>query len=352
MKHARTPSNRIDVTFTVICPTYNRSRCLLRTLESVRAQTVTDWELLVLSDGSDDDTVEVAETLAAEDRRIRVLQLKRFGHPSGPRQEGLGRARGRYVAYINHDDLWRQDHLAVVLPLLDAGAPVVATGYRAVDDTGSVIRRSAWWDMCWHPELQVLDPLFEPSRLAHRRGVPEAVGGWRITEGLEDWDLLLRLTDAGHRIRTTTARTVTLHEGHSTRRHSVTPSHLAPLHVTPDAHAARRLRDALRTPAVRAELLRAAQEDSRTRIQRLRHSSEFVSPAASEDAPGDRGPTMADEVLADRGPEPLVIPHGGAYALVVPVSTPGHAARFAELLQLHAPAQLAVVRALAEEVSL
>ncbi|HEY8979830.1 MAG TPA: glycosyltransferase [Streptomyces sp.] len=349
---AEDPSpDRPETTFTVVCPTYNRSRRLLPTLESVRAQTVTDWELLVLSDGSDDDTAAVAEALAAEDPRIRVFRLERTGHPSGPRQEGLRRARGRYVAYIDHDDLWRPDHLAGVLPLLEAGAPVVATGYRAVDDTGAVIRRSAWWDMCWHPELQVLDPLFEPSRLAHRRGVVESVGGWRVTEGLEDWDLLLRLADAGHQVRTTTARTVTLYEGGTTRRYSVAPSHLAALYVTPDARVARRIRDALREPAARAELTRAAQEDSRARIRRLRDSEGFVSPAPSEDVPGEgEAPTEA-EVSGDRGPEPLIVPRGGAYALAVPVfcSAPGHAARFEELLRLHAPAQLAVVHALGEE---
>ncbi|WP_328913233.1 MULTISPECIES: glycosyltransferase family 2 protein [unclassified Streptomyces] len=342
------------VTFSVICPTYNRSVRILPTLRSVLAQTVGDWELLVLSDGSDDDTVEVVSALAQTDDRIRVFELERSGHPSGPRQEGLRRARGSHIAYLDHDDVWRPDHLAWLRTLFADeadGADWAATGYRAVDDSGAVVRSSAWWDMCWHPELQILDPLFEPSRVAHRRGLPESVGGWVVTSGLEDWDLWFRLTQAGHRVRTTTARTVSVFEGAGTRRYGVGPRHLANLLVTPDARVAKRIRDALSDPEVGRALKEASREDSRRRMARLGASPLYVAPLASAEVPEpDPDPVIADGY---RGPQPVIVPHRGQFALAVPVycSTAAHAERLGELLRSHATAQVQVLRGLEQRFS-
>ncbi|WP_210593583.1 glycosyltransferase family 2 protein [Streptomyces sp. GESEQ-35] len=332
-----------QVLFTVVCPTYNRSARILPTLRSALAQSVTDFELLVLSDGSTDDTAEVAARVG--DPRVRVIELPHTGHPSGPRQEGLRRARGTYVAYLDHDDIWRPDHLHQLHRLFQQGAELAVTGYTAVDDDDRVTRRSGWWDLCWHPELQYLDPLFEPSRFAHRRGLAESVGGWRVTSGLEDWDLLVRLTEAGHRPRTTTARTVSVYESAVTRRHRVAPGHFAPLLHTCDARLARRVREALADPETEQALDAAAQQDSRDRIERLRGSDEFVTPQGSPEVPGP------EESPADggRGPAPLIVPQrGGGYLLAVPVflSTPEHARTFDALLHQHAAAQLAVLRRL------
>ncbi|TWV47006.1 glycosyltransferase family 2 protein, partial [Streptomyces misionensis] len=107
----------------VVCPTYNRSRAITRTIDSVRAQTVGDWELLVVSDGCDDDTEDWVARAAAEDPRVRLLRVARTGHPSGPRNAGLAAARGAYIAYLDHDDTWHPHHLRVALGLLETGAP-------------------------------------------------------------------------------------------------------------------------------------------------------------------------------------------------------------------------------------
>lgn len=336
----------MSVTFTVICPTYNRSVRLIPTLRSVLAQTVADLELLVLSDGSDDDTVEVAQSL--DDDRVRVIPLGRTGHPSGPRQEGLRRARGEFVAYIDHDDLWRPDHLAQLSTLLHDG-DLAATGYQAVDGSGAVTRRSGWWDLCWHPELQVLDPLFEPSRIAHRRGLPESVGGWTVTPGLEDWDLLLRLTDAGHQVRTTTARTATIFEDVVTRRYQVGARHFVPLFETPDARLARRIRDALATPEMQEALASAAQADSERRIDRLLRSPSLVRPSLSADVPSPEPVASFD----GRGPVPLIVPIKGRYTVALPVfcSSAEHARRIGSLLEEHAGEQLRLIRSLASSAS-
>ena len=103
----------------IIVATFNRSNVLAITLESVRAQTVTDWEVLVVGDHCTDDTQEVVQSL--HDPRIRFVNLPaNLGDQSGPNSIGARMARGRYLAWLNHDDLWFPDHLETLLHELQA----------------------------------------------------------------------------------------------------------------------------------------------------------------------------------------------------------------------------------------
>src|SRR4029450_5285270 len=95
---------------TVIIQTYNRSNILGYVISTVLAQTRSDWELLVIGDGCTDDTAQVVAAFA--DPRIRYSNLEsRVGDQSGPTNEGIRIARGRYIALLNHDDFWFADHL-------------------------------------------------------------------------------------------------------------------------------------------------------------------------------------------------------------------------------------------------
>lgn len=95
----------------VITATYNRSRVVAHAIESVRRSTLTDWELLVVGDACTDDTAEVVASV--RDPRVTFTNLAvNAGEQSAPNNEGLRRARGRYIAYLNHDDLYFPDHLA------------------------------------------------------------------------------------------------------------------------------------------------------------------------------------------------------------------------------------------------
>jgi len=104
-------SNAAAPSVTVIIQTYNRSNILGYVIRTVLAQTFTNWELLVIGDGCTDDTAEVVA--AFTDPRIRYRNLEsRVGDQSGPTNEGIRIARGRYIALLNHDDFWFPDHLA------------------------------------------------------------------------------------------------------------------------------------------------------------------------------------------------------------------------------------------------
>jgi glycosyltransferase involved in cell wall biosynthesis len=101
----------------VIIPTYNYGRFLRESIGSVQKQTVEDVEILVVDDGSTDDTPEIVQSLAAEDPRVEYLPMPRTG-VSDARNHGLEHARGEFIAYLDADDRWRPDKLELQLSMM------------------------------------------------------------------------------------------------------------------------------------------------------------------------------------------------------------------------------------------
>jgi glycosyltransferase involved in cell wall biosynthesis len=144
---------------TVITATYNWSTVLPFAIASVLAQTFTDFEMLVIGDGCTDESEEVVT--AIDDPRVRWINIPRFGHQAGPNNEGLRQARGEFIAYLGHDDLWLPHHLEVVVKAL-ADVDIAHTIIASVFPDGSVLPKS-----------------MVPSCTAHRRALTERIGGWR-----------------------------------------------------------------------------------------------------------------------------------------------------------------------------
>ena len=90
----------------IIIPTFNRGSFLDRTVKSIQSQTIKDWELLVVDDGSTDNTREIVENFIKNDNRIKYFYQKNCGCPSGPRNLGIEKACGEYVAFLDSDDEW------------------------------------------------------------------------------------------------------------------------------------------------------------------------------------------------------------------------------------------------------
>jgi glycosyltransferase involved in cell wall biosynthesis len=103
----------------VILPTFNRKRWLGLAVASVRAQSFTDWELIVADDGSGDETKTYLRSLETEPN-VRIRWLAHCGNPSRVRNAALRDARGRYVAFIDSDDVWAPRKLDVQLAALQA----------------------------------------------------------------------------------------------------------------------------------------------------------------------------------------------------------------------------------------
>jgi glycosyltransferase involved in cell wall biosynthesis len=110
--------NHMRPRVSIIMPCYNGAVHLARSVGSLRAQTVGDWELLLIDDGSTDDSRVVAEGLALVDARIRPFSQARAGAVAA-RNRGLSAATGRHVAFLDSDDTWHPEFLQAMLGALD-----------------------------------------------------------------------------------------------------------------------------------------------------------------------------------------------------------------------------------------
>ena len=106
-------------TISIVMPAYNSGRYIVTTVKSVQAQTFADFELIVIDDGSTDDTVALVNQLAESDPRIRLIRMeKNFGRPAGPRNLGVREARGEWVAFLDSDDIWHPRKLELQMAAL------------------------------------------------------------------------------------------------------------------------------------------------------------------------------------------------------------------------------------------
>jgi glycosyltransferase involved in cell wall biosynthesis len=103
----------------VVMPAYNAGRYIREAVASVLGQTEGDLELVVVDDGSTDDTAAIAATLGAADPRVRLVQQPNSGKPAIARNRGIRESRGEIVCFLDADDVWRPEKLAACLAVLD-----------------------------------------------------------------------------------------------------------------------------------------------------------------------------------------------------------------------------------------
>ena len=180
---------------TLIIPTYNSSSTLRLTLESALAQDLRDLEVWVVGDACTDKSEDV--TLATRDARVHWVNLAvNSGGPAAPRNEGLTHARGRYIAYLGHDDLWFPDHLSGLVDALgskegDFGYSLgVCVGPQGVTRAFTVAEQPERWAR----------PL-SPSNWLHRRDLIDRIGPWSVRVRMgDDAEFLQRVLDSRARL--------------------------------------------------------------------------------------------------------------------------------------------------------
>jgi glycosyltransferase involved in cell wall biosynthesis len=99
----------------IVIPTYNRANLIGETIQSVINQSYTQWEIIVVDDGSEDDTQKVVGGYA--DTRVRYVRIAHTGKLGAVRNYGIRQAKGDYIAFLDSDDLWRSDKLSIQLSL-------------------------------------------------------------------------------------------------------------------------------------------------------------------------------------------------------------------------------------------
>lgn len=129
----------------IVTPVYNAASYLEKTAEMVKRQTYTDWELIFVDDHSTDGSLEILERLAAGDDRITLMrQEDGVKGPACARNLGTQHAVGRYLAFLDADDIWREDKLEKELSFMkEKNAAFVFTAYEFGDEnavgTGKVV---------------------------------------------------------------------------------------------------------------------------------------------------------------------------------------------------------------------
>jgi glycosyltransferase involved in cell wall biosynthesis len=184
-------------TVSVVMAAKDYARFLPVAVESVFAQTVPDWELLVIDDGSTDETPEAVKPFLT-DRRVRYVRSDRLGQ-SRAKNLGVGLSRGKFIAFLDADDLWKptklEKQLALLLANPDTG--VVFCLRELIDESGNLLPRSERRGLP-PPAGRVLAEIFVRnfvcfSSVAVRREVFDRVGGFDPRLDLAiDYDLWLR----------------------------------------------------------------------------------------------------------------------------------------------------------------
>jgi glycosyltransferase involved in cell wall biosynthesis len=175
-------------TVTVIIPTYNSSGTLKISLESVLRQYFSDFEVWVVGDGCSDDSEAIVASF--NDGRVHWMNLPvNSGTPSAPRNEGLRRARGQYIAYLGHDDLWFPWHLSELVDCIERSktdfvySMGVLLGPEGIVGTFSLPKR------LWHTS----EPA-SPSNWLHRKSLIDTMGLWSLRMRMgDDMDFLRRI---------------------------------------------------------------------------------------------------------------------------------------------------------------
>ena len=207
----------------VIIPTKNRCRLLVRAIESVWEQTWKNMEVIVVNDNSTDDTAAVLEEKYGE--RITVFHNKESQGGAVARNQGIAQAKGKYIAFLDDDDTWVAEKTETQINALELNpaASVITCSYYSIHANGrkNIVRVS------FNPELLLQDNYLGGASmyLATKENL-EKIGGF--TPGLrsgQDWDLLIRLYEIGQ-IQVTDIPLVNYYEHNEARITNLMSSYL------------------------------------------------------------------------------------------------------------------------------
>ena len=124
----------------IIIPTYNRVSFLLDCVNSILNQTYTEFEIIIVSDGSTDNSKE--EIAKLNDSRVQFIELdKNYGYPAKARNEGIKYSKGDFIAFCDDDDLWESDKLKKQVRLIYLGYNFIFTNYKFLKSPKEVLNK-------------------------------------------------------------------------------------------------------------------------------------------------------------------------------------------------------------------
>lgn len=128
----------------IVTPVYNAEKYLEDTIVSVKKQTYKNWELLLVDDCSKDSSADIINKYAQEDDRIKYIKLETNSGAAVSRNTGIKAARGRFIAFVDSDDIWLEDKLQIQIEyMLNNNAPFTFTSYRYMKEDGTITEKIA-----------------------------------------------------------------------------------------------------------------------------------------------------------------------------------------------------------------
>ena len=126
----------------IITPTYNAEKFITETLKSVQNQTYQNWEMILVDDASTDKTVKIIADFAEKDSRIKLFKLEKNSGNGFARNIALEKAVGKYIAYLDADDLWFPNKLEKQVEFLKTNnLPFTFSFYDCIDEEGNSLKR-------------------------------------------------------------------------------------------------------------------------------------------------------------------------------------------------------------------
>ncbi|MFB2837627.1 glycosyltransferase [Floridanema evergladense] len=179
----------------VIIPTYNAEKTIQKTIESVLNQTFTNFELIIINDGSQDATREILSRIL--DSRLKVFSYPNAGLAAS-RNRGIYHASSQYISFLDADDLWTPDKLEAQLQALqnNSQAAVAYSWTDCIDESGQFLRRGYYISASGnvYKKLLLTNFLENGSNPLIRKEAFDKVGGFdESLNSAEDWDMYLRL---------------------------------------------------------------------------------------------------------------------------------------------------------------
>lgn len=126
----------------IITPSYKSERFISQTIESVLAQTYQNWEMIIVDDMSPDNSNDIIEQYIQKDTRIKLIKLDKNSGPAVARNRAIKEAKGRYIAFLDADDLWHKDKLEKQIKFMnDNDLSFTYSSYDLIDEDNSNLGR-------------------------------------------------------------------------------------------------------------------------------------------------------------------------------------------------------------------
>ncbi|MBA2176348.1 glycosyltransferase family 2 protein [Halobacillus locisalis] len=181
----------VEEKVSIITPAYNAARYVRETIRSVQSQTHENWEMWIVDDCSKDETVRIIEEEIRKDPRIHLIALNENGGPAHARNTALQAANGRYIAFLDSDDVWKPNKLSRQLELMkEHQAAFSFTSYRIMSEDGiqsdvvfHVPQQVSYQDLLKNTSIGTLTVVIDqkaigPLRMPLYRDCSEDFGFW------------------------------------------------------------------------------------------------------------------------------------------------------------------------------